>query len=164
VSGRNRRRVLPLLALLVVPGLSGCGEEPARTTGADSAGAASTAIQATSTDAYEAEVRNAIRGMQAFARELEALDAVDLKAAAPRLRTARSGFHDAVEEVAALTPPDPYKEAHESIVGSMRGLDAEMAALATAAATGKAETFLAADTRFQAAAQRVARAATLIPE
>ena len=164
MSGRDLRRALLLVALLALPGLSACGDEPARTTAPDTTAAASTAIQATSTDAYEAEVRNAIRGMQAFARELEALDAVDLEAAAPRLRAARAGFHAAVEEVAALTPPDPYQEAHESIVGAMRGLDAEMAALATAAATGRAEAFLAADTRFQAAAQRVARAATLIPE
>jgi hypothetical protein len=153
-----------LVAILVVPGAAACGDEPAGTTAPATTGAASTAVLETSTDAYEAAVREAIRGMQAFARELEALDAVDLKAAAPRLRAARQQFHTAVEAVAVLTPPDPYKEAHESIVGSLRGLDREMVALADAAATGKAETFLATQERFQAAAQRVARAATLIPE
>ena len=153
-----------LLAILVVPGAAACGDEPARTTTPATTGAASTAIQATSTDAYEAAVRDAIRGMQAFARELEALDAVALKAAAPRLRAARQQFHAAVEEVGTLTPPDPYKEAHESIVGSLRGLDREMVALADAAATGEADAFLATQERFRTAAQRVARAATLIPE
>jgi len=157
------RRALGLLAIVVVPGAAACGDEPARTT-TPTTTAASTAIQATSTDAYEAAVRAAIRGMQAFARELEALDAVDLEAAAPRLRAARGQFHAAVEEVGSLTPPDPYKEAHESIVGSLRGLDGEMVTLADAAATGKADAFLATQERFQAAAQRVARAATLIPE
>jgi hypothetical protein len=158
-----RRSALAALAVLgaaLVAG--GCGDEPARDT--PTSAAASTGILATSTDAYEAEVRVAIRAMQAFARELDALDAVDLKSAAPRLRAAQQQFHAAVADVAALTPPDPYKEAHESIVGALRGLDTQMAALADAAATGNPDSFLAADRRFQAAAQRLARAAALIPQ
>jgi hypothetical protein len=158
-----RRRAAAALAVAVALAAGACGDEPARQTAPSSTTASSRAL-ATSTDAYEAQVRAAIRGMQAFARELDALDAVDLKTAAPRLRAAQRQFHGAVEQVAASTPPDPYKEAHESLVGALRGLDSEMIALADAAATGKADAFLAADTHFQAAAQRVARAATLIPE
>ena len=155
-----RPAVLAALALALAT--VGCGDEPVPRQPATTAAAASSAPLATAPDAYEAQVRLAIRAMQQFARELEALDAVRLEAAAPRLASAQATFHTAVEEIATLVPPPAYRAAHESVVGALRGLDTAMGELVAAAKTGDEKAFLAADARFQAAAARVARAADKI--
>ena len=48
------------------------------------------------------------------------------------------------------------------MVGGLRGLDTAMGELVAAAKAGDEQAFLAADTRFRAAAARVARAAEKI--
>jgi hypothetical protein len=157
-----RPAVLAAVVLTVVAVVAGCGDEPVARQPASTAAAASTAALATAPDAYEAQVRQAIRGMQQFARELEALDAVRLRTAAPRLASAHATFHDAVQEIATLVPPPAYRPAHESVVGALRGLDASMGELVAAAKSGDEQAFLAADARFRASAARVARAADKI--
>jgi hypothetical protein len=155
-------RPAALAAVALAIAVAGCGDEPVARQPATTAAAASTGALATAPDAYEAQVRLAIRGMQQFARELEALDAVRLRAAAPRLASAHATFHGAVGEIGTLVPPPAYRQAHESVLGSLRGLDAAMGELVSAAKAGNEKGFLAADARFQAAAARVARAAEKI--
>lgn len=155
-------RPAALAAVALALALAGCGDEPVARQPASTASAPSTGALATAPDAYEAQVRQAIRGMQQFARELEALDAVRLRTAAPRLASAHATFHDAVGEIGTLVPPPDYRAAHESVVGALRGLDASMGELVAAAKRGDQQAFLAADARFRASAARVARAADKI--